>query len=58
MKNLTKTLKKEQSLKSSDYQWQIYKKYCWEREAKKRYIEATNELYKILSDVSKKLTIK
>jgi len=58
MKKLTETLKKEQIAKNSDYQRQMYKKYCLERERKKRYVEATNELYKILSDLSKKLTFK
>jgi len=53
MKELTETLKKQKSSKNSDYQRQVYKKYCSDRQSEKAYINATIEMYAKVSELFK-----
>jgi len=53
MKKLTELSKKVQSDKNLDYQRQVYKKYCSDRQSEKAYINATLEMYSKVAELFK-----
>jgi|GEM_PF-2152000 len=55
MNNLTETLKKRKKRENALNQLQIYEKYCSDKERRKKHIDATNELYQVVLDISKRI---